>query len=55
MEVRLLDENLRPADGGEIHLGGAYLGLGYLDRPGSPWRTTCRTRSRTRWSWPTRT
>ncbi|MEU6730260.1 amino acid adenylation domain-containing protein [Nonomuraea wenchangensis] len=33
VEVRLLDEDLNPAEEGEIHLGGAHLGLGYLGRP----------------------
>ncbi|MEV4359097.1 amino acid adenylation domain-containing protein [Nonomuraea sp. NPDC049625] len=31
--VRLLNEEMRPVDEGEIHLGGVCVGLGYLDRP----------------------
>ncbi|NUP00946.1 MAG: amino acid adenylation domain-containing protein, partial [Nonomuraea sp.] len=31
--VHLLDEELRPVEEGEIHLGGVCVGLGYLDQP----------------------
>ncbi|MFI6182281.1 amino acid adenylation domain-containing protein [Nonomuraea sp. NPDC051191] len=31
--VHLLDEELRPVEEGEIHLGGVCVGLGYLDLP----------------------
>ncbi|GAA2268709.1 hypothetical protein GCM10010149_06960 [Nonomuraea roseoviolacea subsp. roseoviolacea] len=31
--VHLLDEEMRPAEEGEIHLGGVCVGLGYLGRP----------------------
>ncbi|KAB8195914.1 amino acid adenylation domain-containing protein [Nonomuraea phyllanthi] len=31
--VHLLDEEMRPVEEGEIHLGGVCVGLGYLDQP----------------------